>query len=105
MSGSDFWANDRRALNHALLVLALNDHPATHRCRQARHRSADRIRPLPQAYRLFADAVPVLEEERAISVVDESEHEERWVTIGLDSLARRGGESTGQQNPRHHSAR
>ena len=36
----------------------------------------------------FADAVSVLEDERAISVRDESEGEERWVTIGMDCLAR-----------------
>jgi uncharacterized DUF497 family protein len=36
----------------------------------------------------FADAVTALEDERAISVGDEREGEERWVTIGLDSLAR-----------------
>ena len=36
----------------------------------------------------FADAVVVLEDERAITLLDESESEERWVTIGIDSLAR-----------------
>ena len=36
----------------------------------------------------FADAVTALEDEMAISVRDESEDEDRWVTIGMDSLAR-----------------
>jgi uncharacterized DUF497 family protein len=36
----------------------------------------------------FADAVTVLEDERAISVRDDREDEDRWVTIGMDSLAR-----------------
>ncbi len=36
----------------------------------------------------FADAVTALEDERAISVRDERADEERWVTIGMDSLAR-----------------
>jgi uncharacterized DUF497 family protein len=36
----------------------------------------------------FADAVTALEDERAISVRDEAEDEERWITIGMDSLAR-----------------
>ena len=36
----------------------------------------------------FADAVTALEDERAISVRDEMENEERWITIGMDSLAR-----------------
>ena len=36
----------------------------------------------------FADAVTALEDEMAISVRDESEYEDRWVTIGMDSLAR-----------------
>ena len=36
----------------------------------------------------FADAVTALEDERAISVRDEREDEERWITIGMDSLAR-----------------
>ena len=36
----------------------------------------------------FADAVAALEDARAISVRDESADEERWVTIGMDSLAR-----------------
>jgi len=36
----------------------------------------------------FADAVSALEDERAISVRDETEEEERWITIGTDSLAR-----------------
>jgi uncharacterized DUF497 family protein len=36
----------------------------------------------------FADAVTALEDERAISVRDEAADEERWVTIGADSLDR-----------------
>lgn len=36
----------------------------------------------------FADAVTALEDERAISVHDESDEEERSVTIGMDSLVR-----------------
>jgi uncharacterized DUF497 family protein len=36
----------------------------------------------------FADAVTVLEDDNAISVRDVSDVEERWVTIGMDSLAR-----------------
>ena len=36
----------------------------------------------------FADAVTALEDANAISVRDEREDEERWITIGMDSLAR-----------------
>jgi len=36
----------------------------------------------------FADAVIALEDPRAISVRDEREDEDRWVTIGIDSLGR-----------------
>jgi uncharacterized DUF497 family protein len=36
----------------------------------------------------FADAVTVLEDERAISVRDASADEERWITIGRDALGR-----------------
>lgn len=36
----------------------------------------------------FADAVPVLEDERAITLRDDAAGEERWVTIGMDALAR-----------------
>ena len=36
----------------------------------------------------FADAVTALEDEWAISIRDESEEEDRWITIGMDSLAR-----------------
>jgi len=36
----------------------------------------------------FADAVAALEDENAISVSDDSEDEERWVSIGMDALAR-----------------
>jgi uncharacterized DUF497 family protein len=48
----------------------------------------------------FADAVAALEDDRAISLRDENEDEERWVTIGMDSLARTlwlftGGETNG----------
>jgi len=34
------------------------------------------------------DAVTALEDERAISVRDERADENRWITIGLDSVAR-----------------
>lgn len=36
----------------------------------------------------FADAGAVLEDERAITLRDDSSEEERWVTIGMDALAR-----------------
>ena len=36
----------------------------------------------------FADAVVVLEDERAITLRDDGTDEERWVTIGMDCLAR-----------------
>jgi uncharacterized DUF497 family protein len=36
----------------------------------------------------FADAVAALEDSGAISVRDDSEDEERWITIGIDGLAR-----------------
>jgi uncharacterized DUF497 family protein len=36
----------------------------------------------------FADAVTALEDSSAISVRDEREAEERWITIGIDSSAR-----------------
>ena len=37
----------------------------------------------------FADAVAVLEDERALTIRDPSpENEERWVTIGLDAFGR-----------------
>jgi len=36
----------------------------------------------------LADAVTALEDASAISVRDEGEDEERWITIGVDSLAR-----------------
>ena len=36
----------------------------------------------------FADAVVVLEDERALTLRDDSREEERWVTIGMDALAR-----------------
>jgi uncharacterized DUF497 family protein len=34
----------------------------------------------------FADAVSALEDQRAISIRDEDEREERWITIRMDSL-------------------
>ncbi|MBI4909045.1 MAG: BrnT family toxin [Acidobacteria bacterium] len=36
----------------------------------------------------FADAVLVLEDEFAITLPDDVRGEERWVTIGMDALAR-----------------
>lgn len=36
----------------------------------------------------FADAVTALEDARAISVRDESAEEERWISMGMDSLGR-----------------
>jgi hypothetical protein len=36
----------------------------------------------------FADALTALEDARAISVRDEQEDEERWITVGMDALAR-----------------
>jgi len=36
----------------------------------------------------FADAVTALEDARAISVRDEGQHEERLISIGMDSLGR-----------------
>ncbi len=36
----------------------------------------------------FADSVSVLEDDRAITVSDDSIDEERWVTIGMDALGR-----------------
>jgi len=36
----------------------------------------------------FADAVSALEDDQAITVRDESDDEERWVTIGMDCMAR-----------------
>ena len=36
----------------------------------------------------FADAVAVLEDERAITLRDFEEEEERWVSIGSDGLGR-----------------
>ena len=36
----------------------------------------------------FADAVTALEDTRAISVRDEGAEEERWISIGIDSLGR-----------------
>jgi len=34
----------------------------------------------------FADAVPVFEDELAVTVAEETDHEQRWVTLGQDSL-------------------
>jgi uncharacterized protein len=36
----------------------------------------------------FADAVAALEDEQAITVADQDDIEERWVTLGMDALAR-----------------
>ena len=36
----------------------------------------------------FADAVAVLEDDAAITVADASPDEERWITLGADSLGR-----------------
>jgi hypothetical protein len=36
----------------------------------------------------FADAVSVLEDDRAITVSDDSIDEQRWVTIGMDAVDR-----------------
>ena len=37
---------------------------------------------------LFADAVAVLADDRAVTIPDHHFAEERWVTIGMDALAR-----------------
>jgi len=36
----------------------------------------------------FADATSVLEDDRAITLREDDDGEERWVVIGMDSLAR-----------------
>ena len=36
----------------------------------------------------FADAVVALEDEHAITIRDDSENEDRWIAMGMDSLAR-----------------
>lgn len=36
----------------------------------------------------FADAVLVLEDERAVSLRNDFDGEQRWVTVGMDALAR-----------------
>ena len=36
----------------------------------------------------FAEAVPVLEDERAVTLRDDAYGEERWVTIGMDAVGR-----------------
>jgi uncharacterized DUF497 family protein len=36
----------------------------------------------------FADAVPVFEDDHAITLREDTPDEERWVTIGMDALAR-----------------
>ena len=38
----------------------------------------------------FADAVPVLEDERAITLHEDVAGEERWVSIGMDDLGATG---------------
>jgi uncharacterized DUF497 family protein len=37
---------------------------------------------------LFADAVMALEDDRAITVRDDSRGEERWITIGMEAYGR-----------------
>jgi len=36
----------------------------------------------------FAEAVPVLEDERAVTLREDAYGEERWVTIGMDAVGR-----------------
>lgn len=36
----------------------------------------------------FADAVPVLEDDHAVTLREDAYGEERWVTIGMDAVAR-----------------
>jgi uncharacterized DUF497 family protein len=36
----------------------------------------------------FADVIPVLEDERAVTIPDDHPDEERFVTIGMDALGR-----------------
>jgi uncharacterized DUF497 family protein len=36
----------------------------------------------------FADAVPALEDDRAMTVREDSDNEERWATIGMDAVGR-----------------
>lgn len=36
----------------------------------------------------FADGVSALEDERAITIRDQGETEERWISIGVDSMGR-----------------
>jgi uncharacterized protein len=36
----------------------------------------------------FADAVPVFEDDEAVTLRDDSEGEERWITIGMDAFGR-----------------
>jgi uncharacterized DUF497 family protein len=37
---------------------------------------------------LFADAVIALEDHRAITVRDDSDREERWITVGMEAYGR-----------------
>ena len=36
----------------------------------------------------FADAVPALEDDRALTLRDDAHGEERWITIGTDAVGR-----------------
>jgi uncharacterized DUF497 family protein len=36
----------------------------------------------------FADAISVLEDDRAVTMPEDSDGEERWVTIGMDAIGR-----------------
>jgi uncharacterized DUF497 family protein len=36
----------------------------------------------------FAHSVSALEDERAVTIADESPEEERWIALGMDALAR-----------------
>jgi uncharacterized DUF497 family protein len=36
----------------------------------------------------FAEAVPVLEDERGVTLREDSYGEERWVTVGMDAVGR-----------------
>jgi uncharacterized DUF497 family protein len=36
----------------------------------------------------FADALPALEDDRAVTIREDSDSEERWVTIGMDAVGR-----------------
>jgi uncharacterized DUF497 family protein len=41
-----------------------------------------------QTWNPFADAVSAFEDDRAITVGDDAYGEERWLTLGMDALAR-----------------